>query len=249
MEVFFMIDLHTHILYGIDDGAKTFDESFSMLKKAYELGVEAVCLTPHQSTYRQFQQDDIPVHIKVNKLIDKLRESDIDLELFVGAEIDEHDELIQQLEHVHALGNSKYVLIDFTMRETDVSEVIYTLRQMGYHTIVAHPERLRYLSFNDLLSLKEEGAIFQVSAEHLVPYRMTKSSRRAKRLLKHHLIDIIASDCHVIDDLDLLKKSYDYVSKKVGYACAKKWYVDNPKKILGIHESQLFNISQDKRSK
>jgi protein-tyrosine phosphatase len=244
-----MIDLHTHILYGIDDGAKTFDESFSMLKKAYELGVEAICLTPHQSTYRTFDQDGLPVHEKVKKLIDKLRESHIDLKLFVGAEIDEHDDLIHHLENVHPLGNSKYVLIDFTMRETDVSEVIYTLKQMGYHTIVAHPERMRYVSYNDLVLLKEEGAIFQVSAKHLLPYRMSKSSRLAKRLLKHHLIDIIASDCHEIDDLDHLKKSYDYVYKKVGHELAEKWYVDNPKKILGIYESQLFNISQDKINK
>ena len=75
-----------------------------------------------------------------------------------------------------------------------------------------------------------------MSAEHLLPYRITKSSRLAKRLLKHHLIDMVASDCHEIEDLDVMKKSYDYVYKKVGHELTQKWYVDKPKKILGIHE-------------
>jgi protein-tyrosine phosphatase len=231
-----MIDLHTHILYGVDDGARTLNQAVEMLKKAHTLGIDAVALTPHRSYYRGYQYNKEEHHEKMNVLKKILHDLNIPINLHVGFEVDEHDDLIETLNSGYTFENSKYVLIDFTMRETDISEVIYTLRQLGYHVVVAHPERIHYLNFEELVELKREGAIFQVSAGHLLPYKMTKSSRVAKRLLKHHLIDVVASDCHTLSDLDSMKESFHYVVKKVGEELAHKWYVTNPKKILDMQE-------------
>lgn len=231
-----MIDLHTHILYGVDDGAHTLDQAVEMLTKAHTLGIDAVALTPHRSYYRGYQTELAQHHEKLKHLRQRLQDLHIPIDLFIGFEVDEDDFLIETLKSGYTFEHTKYVLIDFTTRKTDISEVIYTLRQLGYHVIVAHPERIHYLSFEELVELKKEGAIFQVSSGHLLPYKMTRSSKIAKRLLKHHLIDIVASDCHSTEDINSMQQSYQYVSKKVGEELAKKWYETNPKKILGMLE-------------
>lgn len=229
-----MIDLHTHILYGVDDGAKTLDQAVEMLKKAHQLGIETVALTPHHSYYRNYQTHHKDFYEKIEMIKKRLSDLNVPIQLSMGAEVDEDDHLINTIKMGYTFENSQYVLIDFTMRKTDISEVLYTLKQLGYHVIIAHPERIRYLSFDQLCQLKIEGAIFQVSAKHLIPYTYSKSSIIAKRLLKHRMIDVVASDCHQMSDLDAMKHSYQYVSKKVGADLAHKWYVRNPKKILGM---------------
>lgn len=124
-------------------------------------------------------------------------------------------------------------MIDFSMREVDISEVLYDLRHLGYKVIVAHPERILYISYEDLVRIKDEGAIFQVSSSHLLPYQWDRSSRIAKRLLKDNLIDLVASDAHKIETIETMQKSFSYVSRKKGIEVAKKLFNDHPMKIIG----------------
>ena len=152
-----MIDLHTHILFGVDDGAKTMDEAIDMLKKANEIGIHSVVLTPHVSLFRGYKTsfDMIKQHFEMLKL--KISDIGLSLKLYLGAEIDEHDHLIDTLKKGYTFEGTHYVLIDFSMRESDVSEILYDLRHSGYKVIVAHPERIDYLSYQDLRQLKAEG--------------------------------------------------------------------------------------------
>jgi protein-tyrosine phosphatase len=98
--------------------------------------------------------------------------------------------------------------------------------------IVAHPERIDYLTYQDLRQLKAEGALFQVSSSHLLPWKMDRASRISKRLLKNGLVDFVASDAHKIDTLMTMRQSYHYVQKKLGKEKANEIFIDNPTKIL-----------------
>ena len=228
-----MIDLHTHILHGVDDGASSLDEAVEMLKKAQSIGINAVVLTPHVSRFRGYQTSKDQIRIQFEHLKEKIKHIGLSLNLFLGAEIDEHDHLIHTIKQGYTIDGTTYVLIDFSMREADISDILYDLRHSGYKVIIAHPERIRYVNFQDLKNLKSEGALMQVSSSHLLPWRFDRASRIAKRLLKHGLVDFIASDAHHVDTLITMKESYSYVVKKMGQAYAKKCFVDNPAKIIG----------------
>lgn len=231
-----MVDLHTHILHGVDDGASTVDEAVNMLIKAHEIGINAIVLTPHVSLFRGFKTSKELTETHFNMLKDKIKQLGLSLHLFLGAEIDEHDHLVKTIKQGYTLEGSTYVLIDFSMRRADVSEILYGLRHSGYKVIVAHPERISYLNFHDLKQLKAEGALMQVSSSHLLPWKFDRASRIAKRLLRQGLIDVVASDAHHMETLLTMKKSFAYVSKTMGNETAQTLFVDNPSKIIGIQE-------------
>jgi protein-tyrosine phosphatase len=98
--------------------------------------------------------------------------------------------------------------------------------------IIAHPERIDYIDYETLISFKKEGALFQVSSNHLV-YKHPKSAHKiAMKLLKDELIDIVSSDAHDMSTILSMKKAFDVVLKKKGKDYAQKVFVDFPKQIL-----------------
>ena len=118
------------------------------------------------------------------------------------------------------------------MRTTDISEVIYEMNLYRYQVIIAHPERLDYLDYQSLVELKQEGALFQVSSNHLVYKHPKKVHKIAMKLLKDELIDIVSSDAHDMDTILSMRKAYDVVLKKKGKAYADRVFVEFPKAIL-----------------
>ena len=229
-----MIDLHAHILFGVDDGAPNINESLKMLESAAKAGIHTVCLTPHVSPYRRNLSTPEEIQKTYEILQEKIIEQQIDITLFLGAEIDEHESILKTLEDGHTLNNSKYVLIDFSRRDIDISEMVYELRIHGYKVIIAHPERTKFFNVELLRQLKREGALLQVSSPNLTGNIYRKVCKRARLLLKEDLIDVIASDAHSVTDVSSMKSAYRYVVKKKGIKTAEKLFSDNPRKIIGI---------------
>lgn len=231
-----MLDLHTHILFGVDDGAKTLDDAMRLIRKAHDMGVKTLVLTPHVSFYRTFKSTQDLMTKNFHTLKEEVVKQNLSIELLLGAEIDEHDHILSTLKQGYTIDGTSYVLVDFSMRKSDIDDVLYDLRHSGYKVIMAHPERISYVSYADLLQFKADGALFQVSSYHLLPLKFDRASRMAKRLLKHDLIDFVASDVHHVDMYDSFLRSYYYVEKKKGVAYAEKLYVSNPAKIIGRSE-------------
>ncbi len=227
-----MIDLHTHILFDVDDGAHSIEDIINMLTSASSIGIKHVVLTPHVSKYRPSKCSKDMMIKRFDQLKAVINERGMDIELYLGAEIDEHDDLIETVKSGANIHQSKYVLIDFSMRTTDISEVIYEMNLYGYQVIIAHPERLDYLEYESLVELKKEGALFQVSSNHLVYKHPKKVHKIAMKLLKDELIDIVSSDAHDIDTILSMRKAYDVVLKKKGKAYADRVFVEFPKAIL-----------------
>ena len=186
-----MFDIHTHILYGVDDGADSIETSTYLLNQARDNEINKILLTPHQNVELKRSEELIK---RFNSFKKEFKYIDIDL--YLGAEIYYYPKMIDDLDNniLLTLNNTKYVLVEFSTRmETDIASIIYDLNIRGYKPIVAHIERYRYLKLEDYDDIKAQGALIQVNTKSFLNKGYKK---QLKYLLKNHLIDFIASDCH-----------------------------------------------------
>ena len=221
-----MIDIHSHILYGIDDGAKTIDESLNILKKAYSSGVTDIVLTPHyiiNSKYNCNNQDKLKL---LNNIKKKMNEENIDINLYLGNEVyidSGISDLIQK--DISLINGSRYMLIELPMnrKSTIIDDVLYELSKKNIIPVIAHPERYTayYKDYEFFYDLIEKGCLLQSNVGSLYGMYGIKAKRMIKGLLKRRMITLMGSDIHheTSDiyskniDKDLLKllKDKDYV--------------------------------------
>ena len=188
-----MIDIHNHILYGVDDGSKDLDMSLAMLKEEMEQGVTLVYLTPHQN---QQTLTGPLLKERYQSFLEELKEKGIDMDIRLGAEIYYYPGLKQDLLSGKALtmDESKYVLVEFSTRtETNVSEIVYELVMAGFTPIIAHIERYPYLKKEDYFDIKEAGGLIQINSSSFSHF---SSRGLIKYLLKNDLVDYVATDAH-----------------------------------------------------
>ena len=188
-----MIDIHNHILYGVDDGSKDLDMSLAMLKEEMEQGVTTIYLTPHQN---QQTLTGPLLKERYQSFLEELKEKGIDMDLRLGAEIYYYPGLKQDLLSGKALtmDESKYVLVEFSTRtETNVSEIVYELVMAGFTPIIAHIERYPYLKKEDYFDIKEAGGLIQINSSSFSHF---SSRGLIKYLLKNGLVDYVATDAH-----------------------------------------------------
>ena len=188
-----MIDIHNHILYGVDDGSKDLDMSLAMLKKEMEQGVTRVYLTPHQN---QQTLTGPLLKERYQSFLEELKDKGIDMDIRLGAEIYYYPGLKQDLLSGKALtmDESKYVLVEFSTRtETNVSEIVYELVMAGFTPIIAHIERYPYLKKEDYFDIKEAGGLIQINSGSFSHF---SSRGLIKYLLKNDLVDYVATDAH-----------------------------------------------------
>jgi protein-tyrosine phosphatase len=226
-----MIDVHTHIMPNVDDGAKSLEESLKLLNGLSQTGVTHVFLTPHVAKKRGYFETKETFTDHFNALCDAAKA--IPIKLLLGSEVDESDDLIDVLSTAHTMNESNFVLIDFGMRKCDIEDVVYECQIKGYKVIVAHPERYFYTSMDVLRRLKKQGAYFQVSAPHLIKLGHKDAQKKAKQLLNENLIDFIGSDIHrdgIV--MNAMEKAYKVIEKKKGQAVADALCYLNAKKYL-----------------
>ena len=188
-----MIDIHNHILYGVDDGSKDLDMSLAMLKEEMEQGVTMIYLTPHQN---QQTLTGPLLKERYQSFLEELKEKGIDMDIRLGAEIYYYPGLKQDLLSGKALtmDESKYVLVEFSTRtETNVSEIVYELVVAGFTPIIAHIERYPYLKKEDYFDIKEAGGLIQINSSSFSHF---SSRGLIKYLLKNDLVDYVATDAH-----------------------------------------------------
>lgn len=210
--------MHSHILYGIDDGSRTKKESMELLKYLEEQGVTASIVTPHFIEDTKF----MATIAKKQKLIDELQKK-TNIKLYIGNEVYLSDKTIDSLnsKKLSTLNNSKYILIEFPLsnRIKDVDEIVYDLSANGVIPIIAHPERYKYVQedYKYLDKLKEVGALFQANYGSLIGIYGRKVEKTVKKLLKKGYISFLGSDIHRIDrpiDLISAKKRLKKIVRK-----------------------------------
>ncbi len=187
-----MIDIHCHILPGVDDGAESLDEAKIMLDLQRKSGVKQLYLTPHFYP----DEEDLDVFLSDRqKAWDELS-ADSDLQIRLGAEVAYGHELLSLDLRKLTLGQSEYLLLEFPMYyPAYVMQTVERLLKQGMIPILAHVERYLYFRRDpDLLKeLIDLGALAQVTAQALFDKR---DRNFAMACLRHNLAQIVASDAH-----------------------------------------------------
>jgi len=192
-----MIDLHTHILPGIDDGAKDMADAVAMARQALERKVAVIAATPHY-----LNREWTVIKQRHADLEHQLSEQGIDLKVIVGAELFIDPELMEMpREKIPTYNDAgKYCLIEFPMQELPAytDEVLFALQVKGIIPIIAHPERYRYVAEDPNLVFKwiTNGCLIQVNAGSLLGLFGEQAKQTGIILLQHSLVHLLASDAH-----------------------------------------------------
>lgn len=235
-----MIDIHNHMLFGVDDGAKTIEDSIALIKDAINKGVSHIIFTPH---YKPNDKSIVSDMKKVSQNFDVLKhivyDEKLNVELYLGNEIYFRSNFYELLENgeFNTLAGSKYILIEFNVISTpkNIPEMCYESRIKGYIPIIAHVERYESLYNNNSLlnEILNEGAHLQVNASTILNMESKESYKFASHLLKNELVSFVASDVHNLDSRGFyLDIAYKRVKKLCGDNYADKIFYINQQKIL-----------------
>lgn len=220
-----IIDIHNHSLFGIDDGARTIEQSLNMLQEAIDNDISDIILTPHQN--RRIDATNVEKNFEILKE----KAKDLDINLYLGAEVRYYE--TGQVEYT-TLNNSKYCLIEFTTQlPQDIEEVCYNMKKTGLKPIVAHIERYHYLKRDDYKEIKKQAYI-QINAETIIGRSShRKDIRIARYLLKNKLVDFVASDAHnTASRNNVMLEAYNRVKKRYGSEYSDLIFKENAKNII-----------------
>lgn len=230
------IDIHSHILPGLDDGAKSMEKSLEMLEIAREEGISKIILTPHNMPGKGCPTREV-LEERMSQLRESAREAGIQIELYLGTEYFYREEVSELLERGEAvtMASSRYVLLEFYPGE-DTSYIFNTVREvysLGYKPVIAHVERYERLMKNkdDIKALKKMGALLQVNVSYIVGEYGHWRKMQVNRLLKERLVDFVATDAHSTGKrAPRLKKCAAYLYKKYGEEYADALLFGNAQK-------------------
>lgn len=248
-----MIDIHSHILYGVDDGSKDIETSVKMAKEAYEKGFTHICCTPHylEPDYISSWQEN---EKKLEILNQRLKEEKIDIELRLGNEIFINENTIDNITNHSALklNESKYVLVEFPMiNELKCSDkIIDKLILKGFKVIIAHPERYKYVQQNSdyLIPYLEKGVIFQSNFGSIMGMYGDDARLCMNDLLKRNMIQILATDSHKANSVYYkIDKYIEKIGEKISKEYLEELVLTNPLKILNNEDFEIRKFKKKKR--
>ena len=189
------VDIHSHILPGIDDGAKNIDESLKLIKEMKKLGFSKIIGTPH--TYPGLYNN---TNNSIQKAYEKVKISKLDeIEICFASEYMIEKSVIEKAKNKSLLCiKDNYVLVEmsFISEPYGLYEIIYEIKVNGYETVIAHPERYLFFDINDYIKLKKFGCLFQANLLSATDYYGTNVRKRLDNLLQKNLIDFTGSDIH-----------------------------------------------------
>lgn len=197
-----MIDTHCHVLYGMDDGAQTFQTSLDMCRTAVENQIDGLILTPHYDGKQLLKEFLDERDTKINELRDELKQKNIPVELYPGAECLVGEYMFDELNLAPlTLNNSRYLLIEFPFRGMYPGKMLSyvdKLVESGYVPVLAHPERYAYIQadYDFLNYLYGHGARFQITAASLAGLGTKEEFMISYELMRKNLVSLIASDAH-----------------------------------------------------
>lgn len=197
-----MKDLHCHLLYDIDDGPKSIEESKKMLKKFYLENITDVIVTPHYISNSSYNLNNYEKIVRINELNEYIKQEDLRINLYIGNEIYLDEFVIKNIldGNIATINNSKYILVEFPMEDEyiGVEEVLENLIKRGLRPIIAHPERytVYYEDFAFFEKLLNIGCLLQGNLGSLVGIYGKYSENMIIELLKRDMIQFMSTDAH-----------------------------------------------------
>lgn len=251
-----MIDLHCHILPGIDDGAENFEQALEMARIAQQDGIKTILATPH------YIRGSIENNTKVNvinctgELNAVLSQHKIDVLILPGCEVFLTPELpdLVATDEIITLNNSRYVLIELPMNSIPpyTEQVLYELQLAGKVPIIAHPERNREVQTKPeiLLPYIARGIHLQVNTGSCLGLFGKHAEKTAWKLIHSGIVGMISSDAHTTHKRSpKLSYVYKQIEEKYSTEIAQQLFLRNPERIINDQEIVLYTSDFKSRSK
>ncbi|MGL5427420.1 MAG: tyrosine-protein phosphatase [Cetobacterium sp.] len=225
-----MVDIHTHLLFGVDDGPETLDESIEMIKQAVSIGFTEFILTSHYAKGKYSNKD---YHKNYTILKDKVRELEIPVKLHLGNEVYLDENIVETLNSTgyhKILGD--HLLVEFSPMTSPIigKKMLEIVMSMGLTPILAHIERYKNFRGIDFVELHKQGVKFQINISG-------EKSKGIIKLLKSGYIDYLASDAH-----GMHRRSYDIGDELKRLKSIKGEKNDEKKGTNGLFSNIFYGI-------
>ena len=226
-----MIDIHSHLIPGVDDGSQSFEESLFLLKQAEQDGVTELITTPHFMKNGEFRMKAPELVQRFNELKQAYKGP---IKLHLGNELYIHPDLPELLEkgEVLTLAESETILVEFPFQNyrDEYDEILYEL-SLKYRIIIAHPERYRYVQEDPNFCLRwlNEGYLLQANQNSLFK---KETKKVLVPMIEHGFISFAASDAHNEHRPCVLSEAREFLAEEFGEQFAVQLTQETPEKIL-----------------
>lgn len=249
-----MIDMHSHIVFDVDDGSDSLEESLAIIKRASKKGIHTMFATSHYIEGSMTAKANA-VKDKLEILRSKLKEEHIDVQLLCGHEVFLDHESIDHVKSGKALSlnDSRYILVELPMLNelNNLEDILFDMTIKGYVPIIAHPERYTYVQrdINRIRKWIDSGALLQLNLPSFHNKYGDVARKTAEEMLKRQMYHFVGSDVHAYKSRAL---SIDDPLNKVKSLVSNSVYMDmienNPKKVIQNDSIEPFDILELKPS-
>ncbi|MGM0877168.1 MAG: tyrosine-protein phosphatase [Bacillota bacterium] len=249
-----MIDIHSHILPGVDDGAQTVEDAINMAKLAVEEGITRIIATPHHQNgkYINRKQDILERVIELNRVLQK---ENIPLEVLPGQETRIYGELLEDLErgNILTLNHTNYLFIELPSGHVPryTEKLLFDVQLRGLTPVIVHPERNAEVMENPdkLLNLVKKGSLTQVTAGSLTGHFGKKIQKFSMQLIEANMAHFISSDAHNTSTRSFrMRESISEIDKEFG-SQAVYYFQENAELLMQGQAVYKQEPSQIKRKK
>ena len=226
-----MTDVHSHILFGIDDGSSSILESLELISKMKRAGFDKIILTPHYiegTEYSAENKEKLERYELLKKEIDK---NNMGVSIYLGNEIFIHNDILKSLDNdlCFSLNNGKYLLVElpFYNQILELDDIIHEIKIAGYIPIIAHPERYSYFQDNYKLvdEIKNNGVLFQSNYASILGYYGKSAEKLVKYLFKNGYVDYLGTDIHH-SNKDYTLVHMDKIIKKIKKITGEEYFME-----------------------
>jgi protein-tyrosine phosphatase len=247
-----MIDIHSHILPELDDGARNLEEALQMVRLAASAGTSDIVATPHAND--QFRFDPSLVEQRIAELQHAAGETP---RIHYGCELrlsPENLDDVLRLPSRYTLARRGYLLVEFSdfLIPKSAGAILSRLRETGIRPIIAHPERNPILRrrLDDLAAWVEQGCFVQVTAQSPLGRHGRSARAGAEELLKRGLVHFLASDAHDTQHRPpVLEAAWQFLERDFGRATAQRLLVENPQAVLAGESIDAVLPARRKKSR
>ena len=238
-----MIDIHSHIVFDVDDGPKTIEDSRALLEESYRQGVRTIISTSHRRQ-GMFETPEAKIEENFKQVQELAKEIADDLTILYGAEIYYTSDILDKLEQgkIPRLADSQYALIEFSMITPykEIHTALSNVLRLGVTPVVAHIERYHCLENDEkkVRDLINMGCYTQINSSSVLKpklfgdtYKFMK--KRAQFFLEKDLVHFVASDMHNLNPRPpYMQEAYQIISKKYGKSHAEQLFRKNQELLL-----------------
>ena len=247
-----MIDFHSHILPNIDDGSKSVEETFELLKEARQAGFNSIISTSHyMENYYEVTASEREIWIKA--LSENLQKENIDLKLYLGNEIYISENMIELLKTGKAttINNTNYLLFEFPLnaKPLNMYDIIYDLLEYKIIPVLAHPERYSFIQKEPeiIYDLIQKGVLMQANYGSILGLYGEKAQLIVRKFLENDMVHFLGSDVHKKNSIyTKIGQALSEIKLIIGEDKLKELTTINPSLVI---ENERIDIDEPKEFK